>query len=494
MILEAPHLLAPMRQSCRKKIGLRDASPAEPIAKSILLFSREMKTRFILPFVFVLGPCLPLMAQTARPLSPTEKAIVASIDADEQASNALLEKLVSINSGTHNLAGVRAVGSLLTEELKNLSFNVRWIPMDQVERAGVLVAEHPCPETGKCGKRMLLIGHMDTVFEKSSPFQSYTVKGNIGTGPGTNDMKGGLVDMIFALKALQAAGVLKETEITVVLSGDEEAHGEPASISRRDMIAAACHSDVALEFEGTPRQEGVFYGSVSRRSSITWHIRTTGETGHSSGIFSEGKGYGAIYELTRILDAFRTQLPEPYLTYNVGMALGGTSLSVDATGDNGTAAGKDNVIAPTAYASGDIRTLSNEQTERVEKKMQAIVAQHLAKTGATIEFGEGYPAMAPTAQSRAVLGILNQVNASLGFGTMPELDPMKRGAGDISFVADMIPGLAGIGATGEGAHAPGETIDLSAQPINTKRDAILMYRLSRIDRTQDLTSIAHAGK
>jgi hypothetical protein len=254
------------------------------------------------------------------------------------------------------------------------------------------------------------------VFEKSSPFQSYTVKGNIGTGPGTNDMKGGLVDMIFALKALQAAGVLKETEITVVLSGDEEAHGEPASISRRDMIAAACHSDVALEFEGTPRQEGVFYGSVSRRSSITWHIRTTGETGHSSGIFSEGKGYGAIYELTRILDAFRTQLPEPYLTYNVGMALGGTSLSVDATGDNGTAAGKDNVIAPTAYASGDIRTLSNEQTERVEKKMQAIVAQHLAKTGATIEFGEGYPAMAPTAQSRAVLGILNQVNASLGAG------------------------------------------------------------------------------
>jgi len=362
--------------------------------------------------------------------------------------------------------------------------------MDEVQRAGVLVAEHPCPKAGTCGKRMLLIGHMDTVFEKNSPFQRYTVDGHIATGPGTNDMKGGLVDMLYALKALQASGVLQQMEITAVLSGDEEAHGIPATISRRDMIAAAHHSDVALEFEGTPRVNGVFYGSVSRRSSIDWYVKTTGETGHSSGIFSESKGYGAIYELTRILDAFRNQLPEPSLTFNVGMVLGGTALTVDDTGNNGTVTGKDNVIAPTAYASGDIRTISNEQTERVEKKMEGIVAQHLAKTSATIQFGDGYPAMAPTAESRALLKILNQVNASLGFASMPELDPMRRGAGDIAFVAGIIPGIAGVGATGEGAHAPGETIDLSTQPINTKRDALLMYRLSRMDAQADLVKVA----
>ena len=264
---------------------------------------------------------------------------------------------------------------------------------------------------------MLLIGHMDTVFEKTSPFQTYSVQGNIGTGPGVNDMKGGLVDMLFALKAMQAAGVLKQTEITIVLSGDEEAHGEPASISRRDMIEAAKHSDLALEFEGTPRVEGIFYGSISRRSSITWQIKTTGETGHSSGIFSPRMGFGAIYELTRILDAFRVQLPEANLTYNVGMVVGGTSIHVDEAGNNGTTTGKDNVVAPVAYASGDIRTISNQQSARVEKKMQAIVAQHLPRTTATITFGEGYPAMAPTAQSRALLGILNQANASLGFQT-----------------------------------------------------------------------------
>ena len=416
-------------------------------------------------------------------LSPQEKAIVAYIDANEQASNALLERLVNINSGTHNLEGVRAVGKIMMSQLDQLGFKVRWIPMDEVHRAGTLVAEHPCPEPGKCGRRMLLIGHMDTVFEKSSPFQTYSVNGHIATGPGVNDMKGGLVDMIYALKALHTAGVLKQMDITVVLSGDEEAHGEPADIARRDMLAAAKRSDVALEFEATPRLEGVYYGSVSRRSSISWKIDTTGESGHSSAIFSEGKGYGAIYELTRILDAFRTQLPEQYLTFNVGMVLGGTSITVDKDGISGTATGKDNVIPPKAFASGDIRTISNGQTERVEKKMQAIVAQHLPKTTASISFGEGYPAMAPTAESRALLGVLNQVNQSLGFAPMPELDPMKRGAGDIAFVSPPLPGLAGIGATGEGAHQPGETIDLSAQPINTKRAALLMYRLSGMDGT-----------
>jgi glutamate carboxypeptidase len=437
------------------------------------------------------------LSAAAQSLTPTEKAIAASVDANEQASNSLLEKLVNINSGTHNLEGVQAVGKIMMAELTDLGFKVQWINMDEVHRAGVLVAEHPCPQAGQCGKRMLFIGHMDTVFEENSPFQKFTPPApgsTIATGPGTNDMKGGLVDMLFALKALQSADALKQTEITIVLSGDEEAHGEPASISRRDMIAAARHSDVALEFEGTPRLDGVYYGSVSRRSSITWHLKTSGETGHSSAIFSADKGYGAIYELTRIIDAFRTQLPEANLTFNVGMVLGGTAITVDEAGNNGTATGKDNVIAPTAYASGDIRTLSNEQTDRIEKKMQAIVAQHLPKTSATIDFGEGYPAMAPTPQSRAVLSILNQVNKSLGFGTMPELDPMKRGAGDISFVAGIVPGLAGIGATGEGAHEPGETIDLAAQPINTKRDALLIYRLSKINQNEDLIQAAGAAK
>ncbi|MBS1802648.1 MAG: M20/M25/M40 family metallo-hydrolase [Acidobacteria bacterium] len=446
-----------------------------------------LRKLLVLPALVALS--LLSLAQAPNPLTSSERAMVAFIDANQQASNELLAKLISINSGTHNLEGVRAVADIMKSELTDLGFKASFIPMDQVQRAGALVAEHACPEPGKCGKRMLLIGHMDTVFEKTSPFQSYSVKDNIGTGPGVNDMKGGLVIMLYALKAMKATGVLDRAEITVVLSGDEEAHGEPSSISRRDMIAAAHHSDVALEFEGTPRTNGIFYGSVSRRSSITWKIDATGETGHSSGIFSDHMGFGANYELVRILDTFRTQLPEPNLTFNIGMIAGGTAVQVDEAGNNATITGKDNVVAPVAHASGDIRTISNEQTARVEKKMQEIVANHLPKTSAKIAFGEGYPAMPPTAQNRALLAILNQANASLGFAAMPELDPMKRGAGDVAFVADIVAGLAGVGATGEGAHAPGETIDLSAQPINTKRDALLMYRLTQIDQNADLTKV-----
>ena len=204
----------------------------------------------------------------------------------------------------------------------------------------------------------------------------------------------------------------------------------------------------------------------------------TGRQGHSSRIFSEQLGSGAVFELARILDAFRRELPEPYLTYNAGLVAGGTTAEIDgATGAK--ASGKQNVIPPIALAQGDIRTLSQEQTERVRAKMQAIVARHLPQTQAEISFTDGYPAMAPTAESRALLAKLNGVNRDLGLPAMPELDPMQRGAGDIAFVSGIVPGLVGMGAGGQGAHAPGETVDLTTLERQGQRAAILMYRLSR---------------
>ena len=111
--------------------------------------------------------------------------------------------------------------------------------------------------------------------------------------------------------------------------------------------------------------------------------------------------------------------------------------------------------------------------------MHAIVADHLPKTGATITFGEGYPAMAPTEAGRALMKQLNEVNATLGLPVMEEIDPMARGAGDIAFVAPYVPGLVGTGVMGEGAHAEGETVFLDSIPRQAKRMALLMYRLSK---------------
>jgi glutamate carboxypeptidase len=420
----------------------------------------------------------------AAALTPQEARMAATIDAGSPADRALLEQLVNLNSGTMHLAGVVAVKDILVSRLQALGFRVHWVSMDTVTgRAGDLVAEHPCPAgAGQCGKRLLLIGHMDTVFEPSSSFQRYAPvpdsAGKAATGPGVADMKGGLVIMLAALRAMKEAGALDRTEINIVLSGDEERPGEPLEKARHDLIEAAKQSDVALEFEPSLRTDGQDTVSISRRSSTMWHIETTGISGHSSQIFGEHFGYGAIYELTRILDAFRTQMPEEGLTYNVGLVLGGATAQMNAEQTGGEATGKDNVIPPTAIAYGDLRTISNEQTARAEEKMRAIVTQHLPKTDAKITFTEGYPAMAVTPAGRELLREWSDGSEALGLGAVTEAGPMTRGAGDISFVASYVPGLVGVGALGKGSHAEGETIFLDSLISQAKRNALLMERLS----------------
>lgn len=435
----------------------------------------------LLRFLFILAAASPAAAsaQAAPRLTPAEARMIAVVDAEQGRHLKLLESLVKVNSGTMNLPGVQRVGEMLRPEFEQLGFTVRWVPMTRTGRAGHLIATHK--GDGR-GKRLLLIGHLDTVFEPDSPFQGWRVTGDTAEGPGVGDMKGGDVIIVAALRAMHAAGALKAADITVVLTGDEEKPGEPLSVARADLIEAGRNSDVALDFEGLSRIGGRDVGSIARRSSTSWTLRAAAPSGHSSGVCKGQAGCGAIYELTRILDAFRRELPEPNLTYNVGLVVGGTSAALNADDTGGQASGKPNVIAAEAIARGDIRTLSPEQEARVRGRMQAIVAQHLDKATATLEFSDdSYPPMAPTAGNRALLAELNRVNASLGLPAMPEGDPAGRGAGDISFVA-FIDGLVGLGMAGEGSHAPGETADLRSLPVQAKRAALLMARLSRQPR------------
>ncbi len=443
-------------------------------------------SRALLPLALLASMVAHSQANPSRPsLSPVEQRMAENVDANNAADLALLQQLVDTNSGTMHLPGVLAIKGLLTPRLEKLGFRVKWVPMDTLTlRAGDLVAEHPCPEgQGHCGKRLLLVGHMDTVFEASSPFQRYSIvpgtSGKIATGPGVADMKGGLVVMLAALQAMDSAGVLRNTEIRIVLSGDEERFGNPLELARRDLVQAAKQSDVALEFEPSVRIDGQDTISISRRSSTTWHIAATGISGHSSQIFADRLGYGAIYELSRILDAFRRDLPEDGLTYSVGLILGGGTAQLNQDQTGGTATGKDNVVAATALAVGDLRTLSNEQTDRVEKKMRAIVEQHLPRTSATLTFEDSYPAMAASSASQQLFHDWSKASEALGLGPVQLSGPMTRGAGDISFAAPYVPGLVGVGILGEGYHAEGETAFLDSLPKQAKRSAVLMERLVR---------------
>ncbi|HEX8263293.1 MAG TPA: M20/M25/M40 family metallo-hydrolase [Allosphingosinicella sp.] len=427
---------------------------------------------------FLILALLLLAAPAAAKLAPAERRIVGAVEAEQPRAVALLERLVNQNSGSLNLRGVEAVGRMMRAELEPLGFTVRWVPMAEVARAGHIVATHR--GSGR-GKRMLLIGHLDTVFEPDSPFQSFRLKDpQTAEGPGVGDDKGGMVVMVAALRAMQAAGTLKDADIEIVLTGDEEDAGAPIGIARRDLIAAAGRADVALDFEGLAREAGRDMGSIARRGSASWTVTAHGRTGHSSGIFGPSMGNGAIYELARILAAFRSELPEPNLTFNVGLVAGGATAELDKDGIRATATGKTNIVPPIAIARGDLRALSLEQQERVIAKMREIVGRHLAGSSAEIIFDDGaYPPMAPTEASRALLDRLNAVNRDLGLAEMGELDPLKRGAGDIGFVAHLLPGLVGLGTAGDGAHAAGETADLASIPRQAKRAAILMSRLAR---------------
>lgn len=430
-----------------------------------------MKAAFLAAVLLALAP---LPAHAA--LSPAEQKMVEAVDAGTERHIALLERLVNQNSGTNNIDGVTKVAEMLRPEFEALGFKVRWIPQAQVGRAGHLFAEH----VGKKGtKRLLLIAHLDTVFEPDSPFQRFTREGSIARGPGVGDNKGGIVIILAALEAMKAAGTLKDANIVVALTGDEEEAGSPRAIARVDLIAEGKRADVALDFEGLVRLDGKDMGSIARRSSNTWTLTTRGQTGHSSGIFSERLGDGAVFEMSRILTAFRTELPEPSLTFNVGLVAGGERVDVDRDGVRAHATGKSNIIPPTAVAVGEFRSLSPEQSERVRTKMQAIVARNAPKTGAELVFNDPYPPMAPTEGNRAILARLNSVNSDLGLAQMPELDPLRRGAGDIGFVAADVDSLAGMGPAGSGDHTERELIDLTSIPLQARRAAILMTRLSR---------------
>jgi glutamate carboxypeptidase len=427
-------------------------------------------------FAALIALQLAIAPAAAAKLSPAEAKMAKTVDAEQTRSLALLEKLVNQNSGSLNLEGVEKVGQMMRAELEPLGFKVEWKPMTDTGRAGHLIATH----VGRPdAKRLLLIAHLDTVFEPDSPFQKFTRKGDMGEGPGAGDDKGGMVVIVAALRAMQAAGTLKGANIEIHMTGDEEDSGSPIEKARADLIDAGKRSDVALDFEGLVRDKGADMGSVARRSSDSWKLIATGTASHSSGIFSAAAGDGAIYEITRIIQRFRAELPEPNLTFNVGLIAGGQQAELDAAGIRATANGKTNIIPAIAIARGDLRALSPEQIARVKEKMTRIVAEHAPGTDAKISFDPGgYPPMAPTDGNRALLTKLNGVNRDLGLAEMAPLDPLKRGAGDISFVAADVDGLAGLGPHSTGDHAPGEAVDIPSISRQATRAAILMSQLS----------------
>ena len=435
-----------------------------------LLLQIFLMKKFLFPIF-----CLALSyISNSQSLSKTEQQILKNIEADMPATMELLKESVNINSGTFNIEGVKKVGELYSKELKTLGFTVEWISLpDSLKRAGHLVAYRK----GKKGKKLFLIGHLDTVFEPDMTPNPYTVlNDSTVTGQGVNDMKGGDVLVIAALKALHKLGLLDDVTITVYFTGDEENAGHPRSISRGDFIERAKQHDIALAFEGA---NGLNTVATARRGASEWKLEVEAKQAHSSGVFGTA-GYGSIYEAARIINEFREKLGnEKYLTFNPGLFIGGSEVKYDSSAQRGDASGKTNIISPKTVVIGDLRFLSEEQKEKAREGMRKIVSDSLDNSKATITFKDGIPSMPPTAGNQALVKMVGDVSKSLGYGEVIAGDPGARGAGDISYVAKYLDCLDGLGVSGRGAHAPGETMNLIEFPKLLKRAAVLLYRLTK---------------
>jgi glutamate carboxypeptidase len=415
--------------------------------------------------------CLPAFA------APTsvERKVVTSIQRQQDDAVRLLEQVVNINSGTMNLKGVRAVADVFEPKFKALGFKTRWVDGAGFECAGHLIAER-----GERGPHILLIAHLDTVFELNSPFQRFErVDTNIARGPGTSDMKGGIVVALVALAALNENRALDNMKITIVMHGDEEDTGTPLDLARADLINAAKAADVAIGLENAADDPKT--AVTGRRSSSRWELQVTGKTAHSSQIFSDDIGAGAAYELARILSGFYSELRgDEFLTFNPGLLAAGAQLEFRSEPPEAKTSGKDNIIVPQARASGDLRAISLQQIAQTKERMRKIVGAHLPHTTASIEFFDSYPPMTPTEGNKRLLGMYDSGSRDLGFGPVTAVNPRRAGAADVSFAADHVDmAIDGLGLLGGGAHTAEEFADLRTLQIQAQRLAVLMHRLSK---------------
>lgn len=414
---------------------------------------------------------------SADGLSADERRMVDWIDAHTDDAIALLKETVDISSGTLNEDGVRQLSRVMQRELDTLGLETEWVDMPpEMNRAGHLFGR----KDGD-GKRALLIGHLDTVFEIEDGSKPFSRDGDIARGHGILDMKAGNTIIVFALKALQAIGALEDIPVVVAFTGDEEKYGLPVEISRRHLVEAGKWADTALGFEAAVHYDDTDWATVARRSASGWVLTVAGKQAHSSVIFSEDVGAGAIFEASRILSRFYEEVRgEEYLTFNAGTIQGGTEVEYDAGNNRGSTFGKTNVVPRKVVVHGGIRAISQEQLDRARYRMREIVAENLPLTQATIEFDDGYPPMPPTEGNMALAEELSAINVALGGGPMPQLDPAKRGAADISFVAPYADALAGLGGVGGASHTPEEYVMLSSLPLAIKRAAILIHRQGRV--------------
>ncbi len=399
-------------------------------------------------------------------LTDDEIALADWLAPQEQEMVDLLEKITNINSGSLNKAGVSEIAGIFSGELRELGFTISSLPGERIEMPScpgsdysIDVADHVLAKKPGSGARLLLMGHLDTVFPPDAPFQEFRREGDVVYGPGVADMKGGLVVMLYTLKALAQSGDLDDMAVSVLLNSDEEV----GSLSSRKFLEReAREHDYGLVYESS----GLNTLVRERKGLGQARFVINGLASHAGGAHQQGRS--AIKELAyKIVEIENMTDYESGVTVNVGVVSGGEAR---------------NTIAPCAEGFVDLRYPTPEQGEEARQDFEQIFSQVYSYP---VDSGElttnswvnlHRPPKIPTEESDYLLEKTRAIGRMLGqlFGVTD-----SGGGTDGSLTQAVgLPTLDSLGVAGLGAHSNREEASVSSLVKRAQLSAVLMRRLS----------------
>lgn len=414
-------------------------------------------------FLLLLAGCA---SANARPSIENPDALLRFIDRHEREMFEKLEAVVNQNSGSLNREGLSSVRSFFERELRGLGFSCTVVPGGTREmlrcpsrKETIHFGDHLVARIdGGHGPKILMNGHFDTVFEPSSPFQKMRREGNIIHGPGTVDMKAGIVSMIYALKALKEFGLLSRARITVILVADEEL----GSLDSRPLLEAeAKKHDLGLVFEGAGAGTMVNKRKGLGQAQLVVH----GTAAHAGNAFD--RGVSAVRELAmKVVDIEKLTGRRPGITVNVGTFLGGD---------------KRNIVPECAECQIDIRYEKPEDGEWVIGEIQKIADRsytfndHIQKGTRTEMWHTLHrpPKLITPEFEKALQHVLSAAE-ELG----KKLGTTESGGGTDGSLMQAVglPTVDTMGPEGSGAHTEREQMTADSFVWKTKLAALVLYK------------------
>jgi glutamate carboxypeptidase len=373
--------------------------------------------------------------------------LIRFIDGKEQEMLRFLERLVNIDSGTLHKPGIDQIGAILAERLSSFGFAMKQVPQSQY--GNHLVGNKP----GKGKKRILFIGHMDTVFPPgTADLRPFRIDGSRAYGPGVLDMKGGIVCLLYALEALRSTGHASYDEMAmgVVLNSDEEL----LSPTSREIIEnQARQSHTVCVFE--PARPGGEY-VTHRKGAGKYRITVRGRAAHSG--TQPEKGRSAIIELAhKIIGLHGLTDFSIGTTVNVGLIQGGERF---------------NIVAEKAFAEFDLRVPDVEEAKRMEDRIREIaLTPAVPDTTAELMGGLVFPPMEQTPQAKLLFEAIQGAGRALGL----DLRGISTGGGsDGNYAAQFAPTLDGMGPQGSEPHSDREFIEVATLAERSKVTAFFL--------------------